>query len=131
MKEMIKRIREEKGGFTLAELLVVVAIILVLVAIAVPVFTSNLDQAREAVDSANVSNVKSVATVAYFDAEAKSKGSGVDAINGNWYVDKDKNVVKTDTEPTDAVAGPFKVTVTPGTTATDTKIVVELQKKTA
>ena len=36
---MIKRIREEKGGFTLAELLIVVAIILVLVAVAVPVFT--------------------------------------------------------------------------------------------
>ena len=28
VKEMIKRIREEKGGFTLAELLIVVAIIL-------------------------------------------------------------------------------------------------------
>lgn len=39
MKEMIKRIREERGGFTLAELLIVVAIVLVLVAIAVPVFT--------------------------------------------------------------------------------------------
>ncbi|MEG1167376.1 MAG: prepilin-type N-terminal cleavage/methylation domain-containing protein, partial [Gordonibacter sp.] len=39
MKEMIKRVREEKGGFTLAELLIVVAIILVLVAIAIPVFT--------------------------------------------------------------------------------------------
>ena len=35
MKEMIKKMREERGGFTLAELLVVVAIVAVLVAIAV------------------------------------------------------------------------------------------------
>lgn len=124
MKEMITRMREEKGGFTLAELLIVVAIILVLVAIAVPVFTANLDKAKEATDEANVSNVKTVATVAYFDAEEKSKGSGKTAIEGDWYVDKDKNVVKSETELTDALAGPYTVAVTPGTTATDTLITV-------
>lgn len=124
MKEMIKRVREEKGGFTLAELLVVVAIILVLVAIAVPVFTANLQQAQQATQEANISNVKSVATAAYFEAESATKGSGSTAITGTWYVDKDKNVVKKDTKPDGAVAGPFKVEVTPGTTAVDTLITV-------
>ena len=33
MKEMVKRVREEKDGFTIAELLIVVAIVAVLVAI--------------------------------------------------------------------------------------------------
>lgn len=41
-------------GFTLAELLVVVAIIAVLVAISIPVFTSQLEKAREATDLANI-----------------------------------------------------------------------------
>ena len=41
-------------GFTLAELLIVVAIIAVLVAIAIPVFTSQLEKSREATDLANV-----------------------------------------------------------------------------
>ena len=53
MKEMIKRMREEKGGFTIAELLIVVAIIAVLVAIAIPVFTSSLANAQAATDQAN------------------------------------------------------------------------------
>ena len=43
-----------KKGFTLAELLIVVAIIAVLVAIGIPVFTSQLEKAREATDLANV-----------------------------------------------------------------------------
>ena len=54
---MIKRVREEKGGFTLAELLIVVAIVLVLVAIAVPVFTGALNNVK----NADIRSVKSVA----------------------------------------------------------------------
>lgn len=41
-------------GFTLAELLVVVAIIAVLVAISIPIFTSQLEASREATDLANI-----------------------------------------------------------------------------
>lgn len=61
MKEMIKRVREEKGGFTLAELLIVVAIVLVLVAIAVPMFTGALSSADQSVGNANVRSVKAEA----------------------------------------------------------------------
>lgn len=46
--------KKNNKGFTLAELLIVVAIIAVLVAIAIPVFTSQLERSREATDTANV-----------------------------------------------------------------------------
>ena len=51
---MFKKARENKKGFTLAELLIVVAIIAVLVAISIPIFTSRLEKSREAVDLANM-----------------------------------------------------------------------------
>ena len=46
--------KKNNKGFTLAELLIVVAIIAVLVAIAIPVFTTQLEKSREATDIANV-----------------------------------------------------------------------------
>lgn len=45
---------KNKKGFTLAELLIVVAIIAVLVAISIPIFSSQLEKSREATDLANV-----------------------------------------------------------------------------
>ena len=65
MKEMIKKMREERGGFTLAELLVVVAIVAVLVAIAVPLFSSSLTSAEDAVKKANERSVKAEVTTGY------------------------------------------------------------------
>lgn len=45
--------KKNKKGFTLAELLIVVAIIAVLVAISIPIFTSQLKKARMATNQAN------------------------------------------------------------------------------
>lgn len=54
----IRPLARSKSGFTLAELLVVVAIVIVLVAIAVPVFTGSLDSAQEATCAANRRSLK-------------------------------------------------------------------------
>ena len=45
---------KNRKGFTLAELLIVVAIIAVLVAIAIPIFTAQLEKSREATDASNI-----------------------------------------------------------------------------
>ncbi len=61
-----------KKGFTLAELLIVVAIIAVLVAIAIPVFTASLEKAKQATDAANI-------RAAYAEANVKAIETGADA----------------------------------------------------
>ena len=72
MKDMIKRIREEREGFTLAELLIVVAIIAVLVAIAIPVFNSQLEKSREAVDESNIRAAYAECTASALTGEKSS-----------------------------------------------------------
>ena len=58
----IERCQKPKGkkGFTLAEILIVVAIIAILVAISVPLFGGALDRAEKAVFDANQSTIKSM-----------------------------------------------------------------------
>ena len=50
---------KSKNGFTLAELLIVVAIVAVLVGVSIPIFTSQLEKSRDATDLANVRNAYS------------------------------------------------------------------------
>ena len=54
LNKAIKKAKENKKGFTLAELLIVVAIIAVLVAISIPIFNSQLEKSRDAVTISNV-----------------------------------------------------------------------------
>lgn len=50
---MLKKLNNKKG-FTLMEMLIVVAIIAVLVAVAIPTFTSALNKAKAGTDLANI-----------------------------------------------------------------------------
>ncbi len=79
----MKRIMKDNKGFTLAELLIVVAIIAVLVAVSIPIFTSRLEKAREATDVANL-RAAYAAGVAEFlsDDGAGGKSYGYDASQG-------------------------------------------------
>ena len=61
------RVRKLNKGFTLAELLIVVAIIAVLVAISIPIFTSQLRKARVAVNQANARAGEAAAYAAYLE----------------------------------------------------------------
>ena len=56
-----------KKGFTLAELLIVVAIIGVLVAVSVPIFTAQRSKAVDAVNKANIRAAKSMAMAKFYD----------------------------------------------------------------
>ena len=69
---MLKKLRRNKKGFTLAELLIVVAIIGVLVAISIPIFTSQLEKARDAVTLSNLRAAYAEAQTAYLTEDTTS-----------------------------------------------------------
>lgn len=60
--------RNEKG-FTLAELLIVVAIIGVLVSISIPIFNAQMEKARQAVDMHTARSIESVLAASYNSGE--------------------------------------------------------------
>lgn len=75
MKNLMKT-KVNKKGFTLAELLIVVAIIAVLVAISIPIFTSQLEKSRNATDEANVRSAIAEVTAAVLSDDKKDSGNG-------------------------------------------------------
>lgn len=84
----MSRVRLQKG-FTLAELLIVVAIIAVLVAVAIPVFNSQLEKSREATDLANVRSAYAEMMTAAIteDKTAAYNGAPIyDATTGSYAV---------------------------------------------
>ena len=73
--------KQKKKGFTLAELLIVVAIIAVLVAISIPIFTRQLERARDAASVANLRSAYAVASEVVLDNDMNSTPSG--SVKGN------------------------------------------------
>lgn len=83
----MKKMNNRKG-FTLAELLIVVAIIAVLVAIAIPVFTTQLEKAREATDLANIRSAYAEAMTEYItNPTTVSKEASIKQKDADWHID--------------------------------------------
>ena len=72
LRKALNKATQNKKGFTLAELLIVVAIIGVLVAISIPIFSAQLEKSREAVDLANVRAAYAELTANYLQDDAAS-----------------------------------------------------------
>lgn len=70
---MLKKMN--KKGFTLAELLIVVAIIAVLVAISIPIFSAQLEKAKEATDMANIRSAYAEVVAKYLGDSQGHKAS--------------------------------------------------------
>ena len=89
-KSMFKKLN--KKGFTLAELLVVVAIIGVLVAVSIPIFTGQLRKARLATNQANARAAYAAASAALLDNTTNGSSEGKEGGTYQYSVSKAKLV---------------------------------------
>ena len=109
---MLKKLNNKKG-FTLMEMLIVVAIIAVLVAVAIPTFTSALNKAKAGTDLANI---RSGYAAAQLEAITKTRTAdetlylhpegSVDTTNSNLYMTKGKS---SDADTTATIGGKISV----------------------
>lgn len=99
LKEKLNAKLSKNGGFTLIEMLIVVAIIAILIAVSIPLVGSALESAREATDAANERAFKAALVSGYLLTEAQmtpDDGTKVkagdtyayDAVNGKVIKDK-------------------------------------------
>lgn len=115
--------KSNKKGFTIMEMLIVVAIIAVLAAIAIPVFNGALTKSKEAADVANIRAAYAEVTVAYLTdntAYPTDKTAFLAKVDGGKlnYNDKLTNY----TAPTDTAKGEIEYTATKLTNKDNTKI---------
>ena len=68
LKQKLSKKLKKTGGFTLIEMLIVVAIIAILVAVSIPMVNTNLENARVATDQANERAAKGAAMIEYLSS---------------------------------------------------------------
>lgn len=68
MEKLRTKLRK-KGGFTLIEMLIVVAIIAILIAVSIPMVSGALDKAKKATDAANVRAARAEMSIAFLTEE--------------------------------------------------------------
>ena len=133
LKQKLSKKLKKTGGFTLIEMLIVVAIIAILVAVSIPMVNSNLEKAREATDAANARAAKGAAMIEYLMETPAAK---------TVYHYKSDGTVSTDGsiaagspgydygQSKDNKKGYVKVTITPGADGVDDTVLVEWETPT-
>lgn len=101
LKKAAQKKLRKSGGFTLVEMLIVVAIIAILVVVSIPMVSSSLDKARTATDDANMRAAKSAALVDYMMGDPVAAGTSAKY----YYKAADGSVERNDTSVPTGLTG--------------------------
>lgn len=85
LKEKLNAKLSKNGGFTLVEMLIVVAIIAILIAVSIPLVNGALEKARHATDDANYRNAVALADLKILTTDDPTTLVGT-GVNPYWYV---------------------------------------------
>ena len=92
-EKLLKQEYQEQRGFTLAELLVAVAIVGILAAISIPIFSSQLEKSREATDMANVRNAYAEVMIAINSGDNISKTVYLKQKQDGWQTNQESHKI--------------------------------------
>ena len=81
MKKLFDKIRKNNKGFTLVELIIVIAVMAILTVVVAPQYLKYIEKSRAATDENALSELKHIVEVSYVEAEADNAGDNVVVIN--------------------------------------------------
>ena len=123
LREKLNAKLSKNGGFTLVEMLIVVAIIAILIAVSIPLISNSLDEAKRATDAANLRSAQALGMIEYL-----TRGSAAD---GKYYyhiLDNKSGILKNDTagapDPYGHIEGDYMEVVIDHDNTDETQIVV-------
>ncbi len=124
MKNLKAKLRRD-GGFTLVEMLIVVAIIAILIAVSIPMVAGALEKTRHAVDQANIRDAAALGALEYLMDENVAKDAAAGPVEYTYYVNgaSQGKLAKGNTAPDGYAA--IKPSCTCGAPTTELKVKID------